>query len=137
MRTHLKLDGHYTGHVRGGISVGAVAITLDLSNDLVVELPAPFLPIGDGLAVTPAVVPDGDSAVRIDFTRWSPLRYGTRGAARFPVNFVGQDVAVRVARAFDADPRASWHCTADEAMEWLRQHGDRLGLALGELERTS
>lgn len=129
MRTHLKLEGHYIEHVPGGISVGAVATTVTLNGDLVVELPALFLPIGNGLAITPVVVPDGDTAVRIDFTRWSPLRYGTRDTARFPLNLTGQDLAVRVARAFDADPRTSWHCTAEEAMQWLRQHGDHLGLA--------
>lgn len=49
MITHLDLDSHYT-----------------LSKDLVVEMPAPFKPIGDGPGITPAIAPG--RTIRVRFT---------------------------------------------------------------------
>lgn len=120
MNTHVKLDGHYIDQTRDRIGVGAIPVTVTLGGGTV-EFPAPFLPIGGGLAVMPAIAPDGDTAVRIDFTRWIPLRYGQGSSDSLPLYLNGQSLAVRICRAFDADPRTHWRQSADEVRAWLEQ----------------
>jgi hypothetical protein len=117
--SYIKLEANYTEHVPGGMSIGNVGLTTTLNNGTRVEFPMPFVSIGNGLAITPAVNPNGDAGLRMDFTRWTPLRYGANRTAGFPLEFRSQDLAVRVARAFDADPSTRWGCTADEARAWL------------------
>ncbi|GAB3380781.1 hypothetical protein [Amycolatopsis echigonensis] len=125
--SYIKLQGHYTEQTPGGLDLGTINQTVQLGNGTAVELPAPFLPINQHLAIAPVITADGDSAARIDFGRWSPLRYGGDGLAFFPCNFHRQDVAVRVARAFDADPAADWDDTYDQKIAWLHAWGDENG----------
>lgn len=122
----IKLDAHYVERSY----VGAVHLTIALNNGTTVIFPAPFLPLTSSLAITPVVVPDGDAGLRIDFTRWSPLRYGVTNAARFPVSLPSQELAARVARAFDADPATTWADTPDQVMAWLRSWTAANNLAL-------
>ncbi|OLS99358.1 hypothetical protein BJF90_39295 [Pseudonocardia sp. CNS-004] len=121
MNEFIKFEGYYVEYgPGGGVNVGTPSTHITLGNGTTVEIPTPFMRIDRNLAITPAIVPDGESALRIDFTRWSPLRFGTDLTAGFPFNFPTQDLAVRVARAFDADPRTSWRDTPDAIGTWLR-----------------
>jgi hypothetical protein len=120
MDAYIKFEGHYVEHVPGGMSVGSVTGIGKLGNGTTVEVPRPFISIGNNLGVTPVVEPDGQTSLRIDFARWSPLRYGQPITAGFPFNFASQDLAVRVARAFDADPQTSWRDPIDAIASWLR-----------------
>jgi hypothetical protein len=124
----MKLEGHYLESTRAGLSVGAVAMQIRLSDGTDVNLPVPFVSIGGNLAVCPQIAVDGDSGLRIDFTRWSPLRYGTDATVRFPVDIRPQSLAIRVARAFDADPSTSWHDQPADMLAWLRTWGPANGL---------
>ncbi|MEV6644553.1 hypothetical protein [Amycolatopsis sp. NPDC051371] len=117
--SYIKLEAHYTIHISGGVHIGAVNLTTVLAGDLTVDMPIPFLALTDTLAVFPSIEADGDTAMRIDFTHWSPLRYGAAGAARFPFALTSQELAVRVARAFDADPAVDWSDTRERIEAWL------------------
>ncbi|MEV6878636.1 hypothetical protein [Amycolatopsis sp. NPDC051128] len=117
--TYIKLESHYTIHHARGVHVGAVNLTTVLAGDLTVDMPIPFLALTDTLAVCPSIKPDGDTAMRIDFINWSPLRYGAAGAARFPFSLNSQALAARVARAFDADPAIDWSDTSERIEAWL------------------
>lgn len=131
MNQFIKFEGHYVEHgPGGGVSVGTAGSGITLSNGTTVEIPTPFIRIDRNLGIVPAIVPDGDAALRIDFTRWSPLRFGIDLTAGFPFNFPSQDLAVKVARAFDADPRTTWRDTPDAIGAWLRTWGADNGLGL-------
>jgi hypothetical protein len=131
MNDYVQFDGYYTEHVRGGVSVGTVGMVSTLGNGTTVSIPTPFIRIGGNLGIIPAIDPDGDASLRIDFTRWSPVRYGQDLTAGFPFNFPSQDLAVKVARAFDADPRTTWRDAPDAIGAWLRTWGADNGLNFG------
>lgn len=114
----VKLAGHYVEHVPGGVSIGSLSSTIALGNGTTVEMPLPFVPIGPSLAVVPTLMRAGDASVQVDFSRWSPARYGDRGLATFPRWYADQAVAVRICRAFDADPALSWTSPAEEITAW-------------------
>lgn len=124
MNTFLRLHGHVISHTHDGVYATRITSTFQLSDGLTVNLPLPFVPINEkGLAVTPAVAPDGDTALRIDLTRWSPAVVSPEVVAGFPVNFGDQSTAVEAAREFDADPSTSWSDPAS-MRDWLRtRHG--------------
>lgn len=130
MPIHLKLVGHYEQQVRGGVAVGALSQDVTVGDGDTVQVPILFSPISDHLAVAPAIAADGAHALRVDLTRWAPMRYGPGASVVFALNFIGLDLATRVARALDADPRASWHWPAQDARTWCRLHADRLGIRL-------
>jgi hypothetical protein len=117
--SYIKLEAHYTIHHSRGVQVGAVRLTTVLAGDLTVDMPIPFLALNDTLGVCPSIEPDGDTAMRVDFTNWSPLRYGAAGAARFPFTLNSQAVAVQVARAFDGDPGVDWSDAPERIEAWL------------------
>jgi hypothetical protein len=122
-RMHIKLVAHYATRTREGFGFGTAESTFIFDGGLTVQVPTPFVPISDELAVTPAIAKDGADALRIDLTSWSPLRYGPRGTHGFPFTFQGQEGAAKVCRAFDADPRMSWQHTTGEIETWLREWG--------------
>ncbi|WP_219414154.1 hypothetical protein [Pseudonocardia nigra] len=128
MDAYIKFEGYFTEHIRNGVSVGCPTAMVRLGNDTTVEIPRPFIAIGNNLGITPAIEPDGETSLRIDVTRWSPLRYGHPITAGFPFNFAGQELAVRVTRAFDADPNTSWRDPATAIRLWLRTWLDGQGL---------
>jgi hypothetical protein len=117
--SYINLEAHYIEHVRGGVSVGSVAMTLALGNGTTVSLPAPFVRLNSTLAVAPVITPDGDAGARIDFSRWLPLRYGGAGPVCFPMFLTSQALAARVAHAFDADPGTRWTDTPEQIKAWL------------------
>lgn len=119
MSTFLKLDAVANFQTRGLVKTVWISFTFQLNDQLTVEMPIPFVPIGGGLAVTPTVTNDGDSALRIDLTRWSPAYVGIDVVAVFPGSFTSQSIAVKVAREFDADPTTSWSDPAS-IRDWLR-----------------
>ncbi|KFU82928.1 hypothetical protein SAMN04489729_4240 [Amycolatopsis lurida] len=112
----IKLDAHYVERS----CVGAVHLSIALNDGTTVVFPAPFLPLTASLAITPHFAPEGDSGLRIDFTHWSPMRYGLTDTARFPVALPSQELAMRVARAFDADPATTWTDPPEQMQAWLR-----------------
>ncbi|RSM58959.1 hypothetical protein DMH03_23970 [Amycolatopsis sp. WAC 01376] len=118
--SYIKLAAHYVDQSGGRIAVGAWQLYITLNNGTTVDFPAPFVALDATLAVTPVIEPDGDAGVRVDFTRWSPLRYGVSGSTGFPVWLSSQELAVRVARAFDADPATRWSDSPDDIRTWLR-----------------
>jgi hypothetical protein len=128
VNTHLKLEAHYTERTGGSFSFGTTEMTFAFGSGLTVQMPIPFLPIGEELGIVPAITVDGDSALRLDFTRWSPLRYGFRGVHGFPFTFTGQEFAAKVCRAFDADLQMTWRHTNAEIEAWLRRWGPANGL---------
>ncbi|OKJ93838.1 hypothetical protein [Amycolatopsis sp. CB00013] len=117
---YIKLTAHYAEQSGGRVAVGAWHLYITLKNGTKVDFPAPFVPLNETLAVTPVIEPDGDAGVRIDFTRWSPMRYGVAGSTGFPMWMSSQEMAVRVARAFDADPATRWSDSPDDIRTWLR-----------------
>jgi hypothetical protein len=116
---YIHLHAHYVHHVPGGVSVGAVGLDLQLADGTAVALPVPFVPLDDTLAVTPLIALDGAAGIRIDFTQWAPLRYGAAGNAAFPFYLPSQGLAVRVTRAFAADPATGWDDTPEAKKAWL------------------
>lgn len=120
MDAYIKLEGYFTEHIPDGVSVASPTAIARLGNDTTVEVPRPFIAIGNNLGITPAIEADGETSLRIDFARWSPLRYGCDFTAGFPFNFADQGLAVRVARAFDADPNTSWRDPVGAIESWLR-----------------
>jgi hypothetical protein len=114
----MKLEGHYIEQTPKGFGVGSISTTITLGNGTTVEMPIPLIPIGNNLAVTPALTADGDTGVRVDFSRWTPTRYGRAGAALFPRWYADQSIAVKVCRAFDADPTVSWDSPLDAIHAW-------------------
>jgi hypothetical protein len=117
--SYIKLDGHYTIDRPGNFFVGAVRLTIKLGNGTTVEMPVPFLPLGDGLAISPCTVLEGADSLRFDFGNWMPLTYRDGQVARIPFAVAGQDVAVRACRAFDADPSTGWHDNYEQIAAWL------------------
>ncbi|MGW4826666.1 hypothetical protein ACWEOG_03720 [Amycolatopsis japonica] len=112
----IKLDAHYLNET----GVGAVGLTITLANGTTVIFPAPFVPLTASLAVMPWIRPDDATGLRIDFAFWAPMTYGDAGAARFPLSLPTQELAVRVTRAFDADPATAWSDSPDQMVAWLR-----------------
>jgi hypothetical protein len=121
MDTLIQLTAHYQEHVPGGISIGAPKMTIRLGNGTTVETSVLFLPIGNNLAITPVVTLDGDTALRIDLSRWCPMRYGTDCSRSMPFGFTSQQLAIRIARAFDADPATRWSDDTPAMTAWLKQ----------------
>jgi hypothetical protein len=117
--SYMKLVSHYTLHIPGGMSVGNLELTTDLGNGNTVTVPLPFIALGSDIGISPVIEPDGDAALRIDLTRWSPVRYDSDFTARFPFSISDQATAAKVARAFDADPAITWHSTVTEIRTWL------------------
>ncbi|MBP2322408.1 hypothetical protein JOF56_002793 [Kibdelosporangium banguiense] len=126
--SYIKLVGHYVHQLPDHISVGNVGFQITLGNGTVVEFPAPFVPINPRLGIAPLVVPNGETGVAIDFSRWSPIRTGPDVIAKFPLNFSDQSMAVKVGRAFDADPATSWTDPVSSVTTWLRTWGPANGL---------
>lgn len=127
MASYIRLEAHYVESVPGGgIRVGAFNMPLEVGTDMKVDFPAPFVAIGGGLAVAPAVEADG-VALRIDLTLWAPMRTGPAGAM-FPFSFAPQDLAIRITRAFDADRGTTWQDSSDAIAAWLRRHATDFGL---------
>lgn len=128
--SYIKMDGHYTEPVAGGVSVGYIRRTLILGNGGTVEFPLPFIPIGNDVGIAPLVMPDGANELRINLAYWSPVHYGRDVVALFPFNFSDQTTAVKVARAFDADPTTSWRASNEAITAWLRSWGAQHGIAV-------
>jgi hypothetical protein len=119
--SYIKLEAHYIDQTPSAFVSGAVQLSIALNDGTAVDFPAPFVPLTNTLAVMPMILPDGDAGLRIDFTLWAPLRYGPSGpSVRFPLSLSSQDLAVRVTRAFDADPSTAWSDSPDQMITWLR-----------------
>lgn len=117
--SYINLQAHYVSHIRGGVSVASVGLTLELNNGTTVALPVPFVALDDTLAITPLITLDGAAGVRIDFTQWAPLRYGPGGNAAFPFYLASQALAARVTRAFHTDLATDWADTDARKKAWL------------------
>jgi hypothetical protein len=128
MSTFLKLNAYVTEQNRQGVAVAAPTVTVALGNGTTVEIPVPFVRIDVYLAVVPHMSIDGETGVRTDLSRWSPAYISAQQMVIFPVNFDGQAVAVRAARAFDADPATSWNDSPDQMAAWLREWGPANGV---------
>lgn len=128
MSGYTKLDGFYTEQLPDGVGVGGVSMTQQLGNGTTVEFLSPFLPIGNGLAILPAMAPDGKTELRIDFALWSPARVGAGKATALLMITADQDTAVRIARAFDADPTTSWDDPPPVVADWLHAWGQTSGV---------
>jgi hypothetical protein len=114
--SYIKLDGHWINHIPGCVQVATASVTMPLPGGLTVEMAGPFVPLGNDLAITPVFEADGEHAVRMRLDLWHPMHLNP--VIRFPLSLKGQEIAVRIARDFDADPATRWDCTADEAMAW-------------------
>jgi hypothetical protein len=134
MTTFLKLHGHTVEQFPGGLSVIAIARTFTFADGTAVEFPLPFLPIGNDLVITPAVKVNGDKTLTVDLSRWAPGLAAQRGVAVFPLNFGTQADAVKVARAYHADPATSWTDPLPTVLAWLRTWGSANGLNLTGLD---
>ena len=128
--TFLKLDAHYVHQNSDGLHIGAIGLTIALGDGTTVQIPTPFVPIGNDLGIAPAVVADGATALRIDFAQWTPVRYGRDIVAAFPYRFPRQETAVVVARAFDADPATHWRSDTAAMTAWLRSWGSANGVTV-------
>lgn len=126
MTSYIRLEAHYLENVPGGVRVGAFSMPIEVGTDMKVDFPAPFVAIGGGLAVAPQVEVDG-VALRIDLTRWAPMRTGPAGGM-WPFNIAPQDLAIRITRAFDADRSTTWQDSSDAIAAWLRRHAADFGL---------
>jgi hypothetical protein len=116
--SYIKMDSHWLNHSEEGVQVAVATLTLPLPGGLTVEFNAPIIPLGNDVAIMPVFEPDGAHAIRFRLDRWSPLHLNP--VRRFPLNFEGQDTAIRVARAIEADPAARWDFTAEEALAWCQ-----------------
>ncbi|GAB3462514.1 hypothetical protein [Actinophytocola sediminis] len=121
MSTYIKMDGYVAVARPGGVLVTTLTLIIALPNGSTVEFPALLLPIGAGLAITPAIRTGVDGEVCLDFTRWSPARVDGDLSVRFPVVCADQATAVAVARAFDADPATSWRDPVTVMVEWANR----------------
>jgi hypothetical protein len=121
--SYLKLHGYFTKSIPGGIATGTVSMTITLKNGDTIEFPLPFVPADSTIGVAPAVELSGDAGIRLDFTRWAAVRTDTNLTAGFPFYFADQAVAVKVGRAFEADPTTSWTDSAADVRAWLTKWG--------------
>jgi hypothetical protein len=126
--SYLKVVGHYVRQSPNRVSVGNIGLTITLGNQTTVEFPVPFVPIDNRLGIAPVIAPNGETKLEIDFSRWSPVRTGPDVVAVFPMNFTDQSLAVKVGRAFDADPATSWTDPVPSISNWLRTWGPDNGI---------
>lgn len=128
MSSYIRLDGHVVTEVPGGVKVSALTVQMPLDNEMTVEMPIPFVPIGGGLAITPALRRDG-RRVSLDFTRWTPANLTDEQKALHPAEFHSQTEAVEAARAFDADPATSWLDSDAHMLAWSMAWRIKRGLS--------
>lgn len=122
--SYTQLQAHYVRQEHGGLNVGSVSVTVQLADGDTVVLPIPFLPINDQIGVAPVMehgVNDG-STVRVDFSRWQPICLRDGDAGCVPLVAGDQGEAVRLARAFDADPATSWKDSPSGVEAWRQSY---------------
>jgi hypothetical protein len=113
------LDGFASRSIPGGSQVFSITVTMPLPGGLTLTFAAPFMPLGNDLAISPVFEPDGEHAVRMRLDRWIPMHLNP--VHRFPLSFDSQELAVRIARAVETDPATRWDCTEDAAMTWFKE----------------
>jgi hypothetical protein len=118
--SYIKLHGYFTKSIPDGIATGTVSSTVVLKNGDTVEIPLPFVPTSDTVGVAPNFELSGDAGIRLDFTRWIPVRTGTDLTAGFPMYFTDQALAVKIGRAFEDDPTTSWRDPAEVIQAWVQ-----------------
>ncbi|MBM7861897.1 hypothetical protein [Lentzea nigeriaca] len=126
MSNFLQLHSHFVQQQPGGVSVNYMRTTLQLGNGTTVSFQLPALPIGDGLVLAPVVYTEGQTSIRMDFSRWTAGMCGNGVGALLPFSTTDQAHAVRVCRAFHAAPDTSWTDSTDTAAAWLRNHMERV-----------
>lgn len=131
--SYTKLHSHKAVPAPEGLAVVNMTARFTLGSGHIVEVPIPYLPIGGDLVLTPFMAAEGESNIRIDTTRWSPGYIGAKASVRFPLNFGSEEVAIRVGRAFDADPTTSWDDKMAEMIEWFRGWGPANGFDTSNL----
>jgi hypothetical protein len=118
MTAFLKLHAYTTEQSDGGVCITGISRTFMFNDGIAMDVPIPFLPIGNDLVLTPQVDVDGDQTLRVNLTLWCPGTASPRLVASLPVH-CDQATAVRVARAYDADPATSWTDPASTVATWL------------------
>ena len=116
--SYTKLTNIITKQFREGVALSGISRTVTFEDGTAFEVPLPFLPIGDDLVLTPKVIVDGDKALRIDLTRWCPSIVSQWVTATLPVD-CDQALAVRMARAYHADPATSWTDPVANVSAWV------------------
>lgn len=124
---HIQLTAHVVEPNPVGIRITAPTADYVLGDGTTINLPVPFMPAAGPLVITPEIALDGEAGLRLDFTRWSPMRLGADGG-RFPFTFTGQALAIRIGRAYDADPTTTWRYDVPAAARWLRRHAAEFGV---------
>ncbi|MEU0885545.1 hypothetical protein ABZ345_43770 [Lentzea sp. NPDC005914] len=120
MPNFLQLHSHFVQRHPGGIGVNTLRSTLALGDGTTVSWELPSLPIDSGLVLVPAVYTEGDTSLRVDFSRWTPGFCGNGFGALLPFTTTDQAQAVRLARAFHAAPDTSWRDSAEKVAAWVR-----------------
>jgi hypothetical protein len=133
VNTFINLVGHINTQDHARLITTTMTLTRQLNAETAVQLPVPFIPIGNGLAIAPAIDQDGETALRVDLARWAPAHVSSDLVAVLPINFNAQSMAVQVARAFDADPTTSWSASLSEVTDWLIAWGPANGLNVDAL----
>jgi hypothetical protein len=111
---HLNLPSYIVDH---GAIVGC---SIDVETDAgTVTLHRPFVPVGPGLAVTPAITADGPT-LRIQLDSWIPMHHGGDRIVFLPLHMTTQSAAVVAIRAFTNDPTIAWTASHNELIAWCQ-----------------
>lgn len=122
--SYTQLQAHFLRQVPGGVSVSNLTATVKLADGNTVVFPIPFMPINDELGVSPVIehtTADG-STLRVDFSQWQPICLRDGEAGCLPIAARDQAEAVKLTRAFDADPATSWNDSPSAVQAWRQTY---------------
>lgn len=139
--SNIRCDGYVSTQTPDGAEVTtALTMAIRLTETTTVELPLPFVSIGNEsaiggwrLVIVPGLDIDSRGRLCFDFSLWSPAVVGPHGSAVHPAQFHSQDEAAEACRAFDANPDTAWSDSFGSKMAWsmawtiqrgLRAEGD-------------
>jgi hypothetical protein len=128
--SYTKLLGCINKDFDGGVATIGMhrTFTFTFTDGTVFEVAVPFLPIGGNLVITPKfAVNDDDKTLTVDLTRWCPGIVSEQLVTALPVD-CGQATAVRVTRAYDADPTTSWTDPVSKVSAWMLAWASTNGL---------
>ena len=127
MTNFLQLQSHeFTG-----TAILSVSTRLTFGTTMV-EFSRPFIPLGNGLAITPVVELDANG-LHFRLSTWIPMHMGRDGRARLlTLHCATQRDAVAAVHAFDGDPTISWQTSAEDIETWCHRYVARLSNARSE-----
>ncbi|MDT8916235.1 hypothetical protein [Amycolatopsis sp. PS_44_ISF1] len=106
-----------------GARIVGVAGQFEINGDTVF-MHRPFVSIGNGLAIAPAIeVTDRGLLVRTDL--WTGMAVRDYEVGVLPVTTEDQGLIARITREFDQDPEIAWDSSREQIVAWCEQWAAR------------